>query len=247
MAQRETVFLTADQALRSIRRDLRQYDPQVMLLCQILRLISGGKTVVRRDPNRDGAWISTPARQNMRWLGGPELVETVCESLEDAHTEPEMLASVCGRVFHARAYTALDPETGQVGIRVETGMDDFHCRQCGRCCRSLDYRKEVTAEDVARWRTLGRTDILDWVGIFERAGRETAYRIWMIPGTTKTAETCPFLHHVSEENRWICRIHDVKPAICRQYPFTRKHALMTGCPGFQRSYLKDSKSPSKDA
>ena len=234
MAERETVFLTADQALRSIRRDLRQYDPQIRLLCQMIRLISGGKIFARRDPKRDGAWISTPSGRNMRWLEGPELVEYVGESLEQADIDPELLVSLCRRVFRERAFMDVHPETGQTGIRVETGMEGFRCRQCGRCCRSLDYRREVTAEDVAGWRALGRTDILEWVGIFKREGRDTAYRIWMIPGTTKTAETCPFLHHVSPENRWICRIHDVKPAICRQYPFTRKHALMTGCPGFEK-------------
>ena len=234
MAERKTVFLTPDQALRSILRDLRQYDPQIMLLCQMIRLISGGKILARRDPDRFGAWISTPSGRNMRWLEGPELVEYVGESLEQADTDPELLVSLCSRVFRERAFMDVHPETGQIGIRVETGMEGFRCRQCGQCCRSLDYRREVTAEDVAGWRALGRTDILEWVGIFERAGQKTAHRIWMIPGTTKLAETCPFLHHVSSENRWICRIHDVKPSICRQYPFTRKHALMTGCPGFEK-------------
>lgn len=234
MSKRETVFLTPDQALDSIQRDLRQYDPQIMLLCQIIRLISGGKTVVKRAPNGDGAWVSVPGRRNMLWLEGPELVEHVCEGLKAAEMSLESLASVCSRVFRERAFVDEHPETGQPGIRVETGMEGFHCRQCGRCCRSLDYRKEVTAEDVSRWRAMGRNDILDWVGIFKREGRETAYRIWIIPGTAKSAEVCPFLHHISSENRWICRIHDVKPAICRQYPATRKHALMTGCPGFEK-------------
>ena len=132
MAERETVFLTPDQALRSIRRDLRQYDAQIMLLCQIIRLISGGEIVVKRDPNRNGAWISTPARRNMRWLDGLELVEYVCESLEPAYNNPELLVSICGRVFRERAFMDEHPETGQTGIRVETGMEGFRCRQCGR-------------------------------------------------------------------------------------------------------------------
>ncbi len=234
MAERKTVFLTPEEALSSICRDLRQYDPQIMLLCQIIRLISGGRIIARRDPNTEGAWISSPDRRNMRRLEGPELVEYACDALEQADEDPELLVSICARVFRERAFIDEHRETGHIGIRVETGMEGFRCRQCGRCCRSLDYRREVTAEDVARWRALGRSDILEWVGVFETSDRGKVYRIWVIPGTTKRAETCPFLYHESSENRWICRIHDVKPAICRQYPFTRKHALMTGCPGFEK-------------
>ena len=38
--------------------------------------------------------------------------------------------------------------------------------------------------------------------------------------------------------RSVCTIQDVKPGICRQYPSSRKHAVMTGCPGFQGSGFK---------
>lgn len=230
---RESIILTVDETKEAICADFRQYTPQIRLLCQAVRLISGAVTTARGEPEQGGAWLGAAGHRNMRWVKGEELVEYVCEALTASSLSPQVLSEICARVFHTRSFSALHPETGQTGVRIETGMEDFQCRQCGRCCRALDYRKEVTAEDVARWRSLGRTDILERVGIFERDGRETAYRIWMIPGTTERAEICPFLHHVSSENRWVCRIHDVKPAICRQYPFTRKHALMTGCPGFQ--------------
>jgi Fe-S-cluster containining protein len=54
----------------------------------------------------------------------------------------------------------------------------------------------------------------------------------MKPGTREFAEACPFLQQKPAENRWICRIHNVKPQICRNYPVSRKHAVMTGCSGF---------------
>jgi Fe-S-cluster containining protein len=119
-----------------------------------------------------------------------------------------------------------------MGVRIETGMEDFSCRQCGGCCTSLDYHHELTEEDVAQWERLGRTDILKWVRRIEGEGRHKAYRIWTVPGTTRLADVCPFLKKIPSENRWECLIHDVKPAICRQYPLTRKHGIMTGCPGF---------------
>lgn len=243
MEKKETVFLTGPEALEAIRIDFRQYTPQVMLFCQVIRLISGGQITAKRDREKNGAWISVPGRPNMRWMEGTEMVDYVCEALGAADLNDPLLASICARVFHTRAYPAMHSETGRKGIRIETGMEDFACRQCAQCCRSLDYRKEVTAEDVARWRASGRTDILEWVGVFEREGYETAYRIWTIPGTTELAEICPFLQEISSENRWVCRIHDAKPAICRQYPSSRKHALMTGCPGFERQEQTGKKRP----
>ena len=234
MTEKEAVFLTLDEAVEALCSDFRQYDPQILLFCQTLRLISRGETVVKRDRKRAGAWISVPGRPNMHWMDPQELVEYVCEALSSADLNPELLSSICGSVFHTRAFPAPQADTGRMGIRIETGMEDFHCRQCGQCCQSLDYRKEVTAQDISQWRELGRLDILEWVGVFESEGREPAYRIWMIPGTSQRAEKCPFLYKESSENRWYCRIQDVKPAICRQYPASRKHALMTGCPGFEK-------------
>ncbi len=235
MVEKEHIFLTIDQALQAICNDFRQYNPQIMLFCGIIRLISNGDTVVTRDRKKNGAWISTGGHQNMRWMDGPELVDYLCETVTTADLNSERLSAVCARVFQTHAFPDIHPETGQAGIRVETGMEEFHCLQCGRCCRSLDYSKELTAQDVAKWQALGRTDILKWVGVFKGHGHKTAYRIWMIPGTTQPARECPFFQKMPSENRWTCRIHDVKPAICRQYPASRKHAVMTGCPGFERT------------
>jgi Fe-S-cluster containining protein len=230
---KESIFLTCERAVEAVCFDFRQYDPQIRVFCRVLRLISGGNIVAKRDREKNGAWISAPGLLNMRWMDGPEMVEYLCEALTTADLNPELLSSICARVFHERAYPEVDPETGGEGIRIETGMEDFVCRQCGQCCRSLDYHREVTAEDVVHWRESGRTDILEWVGVYEQEGKETAYRIWTIPGTAQPAENCPFLEAISPENRWVCRIHDAKPGICRQYPSSRKHAVMTGCPGFE--------------
>jgi Fe-S-cluster containining protein len=129
--------------------------------------------------------------------------------------------------------SAIDPQTGCRGICIETGMESFYCRQCGRCCRTLDYHSGITAEDVASWQESGRADILEWVGVTRSNCLVPVYRIWVTPGTNQLAEVCPFLKRQSSENRWLCRIHDVKPKICREYPVSRKHALKTGCRGFE--------------
>jgi Fe-S-cluster containining protein len=230
--RRDSVYLSIDEALEAVCIDFWRYDPQIVLLCQIIRLVSGGSVVLKREERKSGAWISMQGRPNMRWMGGPELVEYACAAVKEADRDPRLVSSICARVFHTRALEEKDRETGQMGIRIETGMEDFSCRQCGRCCTSLDYHNELTEEDVVRWERLGRTDILQWVRGIEGRGRRKAYRIWTVPGTTRPADMCPFLKKIPSENRWECLIHDVKPAICRQYPLTRKHGIMTGCPGF---------------
>lgn len=235
MTEKDSLFLTIDQAVNAVCLDFHQYGPQMLLFCEIMPLISGGRTVVKEDIRKNGAWISVSGQKHMRWMQWAQLVDHLCASLKNADISPELLASVCARVFQARAYPEIDPGSGRQGIRIETGMERYHCRQCGRCCRVLDYRNELTEADVQTWREQGRTDILKWVGVFRGENGKTVYRIWMIPGTRKMADTCPFLKKIPSQNRWVCKIHQVKPAICRQYPVTRKHALMTGCPGFDNS------------
>jgi Fe-S-cluster containining protein len=232
MDKKDTVFLNFDQALEVICNDFRQYDPQVRLFCEVIGILSGGETVAEKKIGKNGAWVGVAGCRNMRWMEASELLAFVLDTLLAANLSPELLTTVCAKAFQTHAFLSTHPETGQIGVRIETGMEDFRCRQCGKCCRSLDYRKEVTAEDIAYWQKLGRTDIIDHVGVFQPDKKEKTYRMWVVPGTLQVVETCPFLKKQPSEDRWYCGIHDVKPAICRQYPATRKHAIMTGCPGF---------------
>jgi Fe-S-cluster containining protein len=231
-----TIFLSLDEAVEAIQIDFRQYAPQWMLFSAVLKLISQEKAYIAAEPANNGAWLREARRPAMRWLDGPALIDYMCQAIAATHWTPERLASVCSRVFQNRAVVDSDTRSGAMGIRIRTGMEAFACSQCGRCCRNLDYHSELTAEDFDRWNALGRQDILNWVGVFNAdGGKKRSYRIWMTPGTRKLARTCPFLKKVPAENRWICAIHDVKPAICRHYPVSRKHATMTGCPGFTSS------------
>jgi Fe-S-cluster containining protein len=241
--EHHAIFLSLDEAVEAIQIDFRQYAPQRMLFSSLLKLITGQKAYIAAEPANNGAWLKEEGRSAMRWLDGPALIHHMCQTVACANWTPELLASVCSRVFQNRAVVDTDTRSGDTGIRIQTGMEAFECRQCGRCCRNLDYHNELTAEDVDRWNTLGRKDILKWVGIFKTGEWEkTTYRIWITPGTRELTEICPFLKKVPTENRWICGIHEVKPSICRNYPVSRKHATMTGCPGFQLQKPEDSRS-----
>lgn len=227
-----SIFLTTEEAINAITIDFRQYDPQIMLFCSIISLISENHIRFQREPGKSGVWINQRGRANMRWLEGADLIEYMCAAIGKTRWTTELLAAVCSRVFQSRAHPVVNPEIGPEGLQIETQMASFVCRQCGRCCRSLDYHHEVTAEDVARWKALGRHDILRWVDTAARVDGTVGYRIWVVPGTQQLAETCPFLEKDPTANRWGCGIHTVKPQICRNYPVSRKHAVMTGCRGF---------------
>jgi Fe-S-cluster containining protein len=226
------IFLAPQQALRAICLDFRTYAPQVMLFCEIMRLITEDEGITHREAGSSGAWVRT-ANGRMQWCQGRRLAECLCQTLRGADLAPHRLASICSRVFQTRVQSAHDPVDGRAGIAIVTDLKGWRCRQCGRCCRVLDYHDQVDEQDVQRWEALGRDDILRWVGRTRQGNGRFSYQIWVVPGTRRYAEACPFLTRGPGRETWVCRIHDVKPAICRQYPLTRKHALMTGCRGFE--------------
>jgi Fe-S-cluster containining protein len=230
--EQDHLFLTMSQAVTAICLDFRGYGPQAMLFCEILRTLPNLNVSYNRESGKEGLWISDPGHGNLRWMDGDNLVAYMCDLITGADLDPDDLALICRRVFQAPCRPTRHPETGERGLLVHTDMASFECRQCGRCCRKLDYRDGITQEDVEQLKQLGRTDVLEWMRPVRNAQGQIVYRIWVIPGTNQFAHPCPFLKRGSCQEHWICSIHEVKPHICRNYPVSRKHALMTGCPGF---------------
>ena len=231
------VFLTREEAVTAIHTDLQQYEPQCGLLCDLYPVVMGAGAVAVADPDSRRVWIKQAARGPMRPVSCDELADTLFKRMADRTPCLDRLADLCSRVFDEPAVAGFDRETCSKGVWLATGMESYACRQCGQCCRALDYHRECSAEDYRRWQSLGRKDILQWVRRLPGPHGNAAYRIWVEPGTREPAAECPFLHNEPGTDRYVCGIHDVKPEICRQYPFTRKHALMTGCPGFGQKSL----------
>lgn len=236
MSAKDRIFLTPEAALQAIRNDFKQYPPQIRLFLDLSPLVLGPETPVIEDPHHNGIWIAVPGRRKrrMRKISYQDLGDYLCRTLDMVRPDLDRMADLCARVFNAPAYSGRAAEGGCEGIWLETGMDNFECRQCGRCCRQLDYRFELTKSDYQLWQRLGRTDILEWVGAFRRNGRIAAYAIWVTPGTRNYAPVCPWLKNIAGTDRWECSIHDVKPEVCREYPASRKHAQMTGCEAFKK-------------
>jgi Fe-S-cluster containining protein len=109
----------------------------------------------------------------------------------------------------------------------------FKCIQCGHCCMNLydAFSTCATEGDIAMWQNEGRDDILEWVAPIQ-LGNQFVYDIWISPVTGEDVQRCPWLSKLRNHDKYICRIHDLKPEHCRNYPRSRKHAKETGCKGF---------------
>jgi Fe-S-cluster containining protein len=111
----------------------------------------------------------------------------------------------------------------------------FRCKRCGHCCLDLEAaHTTVSAADNRLWELEGREDILAWTDpVCDDNGRILAYEIWINPKTGEDVVRCPWLRKLPKEEKYICRIHDVKPRFCREFPESKEHAEATGCKGFE--------------
>jgi Fe-S-cluster containining protein len=87
-------------------------------------------------------------------------------------------------------------------------------------------------KDIEQWEKKGRSDILEWVAYLPLGENSFVYDIWIDPKTGDDVHKCPWLRKLPKKNMYVCRIHDVKPRHCREYPKSQKHAEETGCKGF---------------
>ncbi len=110
----------------------------------------------------------------------------------------------------------------------------FKCKQCGNCCLNLNdaFQTSVSDDDVAIWEMEGRYDILEWVNSIPLGEGYYIHDIWIHPKHGDVWR-CPWLRKLPNKDKYICRIQDVKPEHCRNYPKSRKHAEETGCRGFE--------------
>ena len=113
-------------------------------------------------------------------------------------------------------------------------MMQFMCKRCGNCCLSLTdaYQCSVDQSDIDMWRDNSRDDILEWVDTIDCGHGGSVYDIWIDPKTGEDVVRCPWLRKLPGKNTYACRIHEVKPRVCREYPKTEEHAKGTGCKGF---------------
>lgn len=205
-------------------------------MIDICPFILGPDFTVSQDLRGNGLWIVESAARHPRKMKKTDprkLSDLLLHQLEARPPPIALLADLCSKIFEAPAWPGRDDSGRREGIWMDTQMADFQCRQCGRCCRELDFRHQLLETDYQRWIQSGLNDILEWVAVHRRGEKIISFSIWVVPGTLTFAAQCPWLRKTGIDGLWRCDIHDVKPEICRQYPGTRKHARMTGCSVFQ--------------
>ena len=203
-------YLTIPETLDALALDLQQYDPQPALLKEIFARLSAGHPV--RPPPL------SQAEQATFYL---------IHLLETLPLSPRELADIAGRMLETRALADRDSP----GIWVRDQMDRFECLQCGVCCTHLFYETGCTPEDYQAWQAAGLSRILERVRVVEGQTGSPEYHIWMNPKTGAMEPECPWLVPNQNGRPMECSIQAHKPMVCRQYPFTRKHARLTGCRG----------------
>lgn len=79
------------------------------------------------------------------------------------------------------------------------------------------------------------TALIFWNGLMSYLWMKTIkYMTSRISPTTRDdVSRCPWLRKLPGKNKYLCRIQDMKPEHCREYPLSREHAEETNCPGFE--------------
>jgi Fe-S-cluster containining protein len=226
------IFLTRREAVRAIHIDFEQYDPQIEIWRKICPMVLGSDVRLVEDFTARRMWLAVGRNRRMKPVKAKDLGAILIRALEKSDAPLNDLALICMQVFQTNVHAGHSEDGRKKGLYVETGMEDFVCKKCGRCCRTLDYHDQFTEQDYHHMERLGREDLLAWVRVISKKSPSSLYRIWVPPGRFSASPTCPWLQPVEGKAQWECSIHDVKPDICRQYPGSRKHAMMTGCPGF---------------
>lgn len=226
MDQKETVFLSIREAIAALQSDFWQYAPQTPLFMDLCPLVLGPDIRIINDSRANVLWIAMPGRRHvnrLRRISPRDLGRLLIDTLKKSPPAAGVIADICRRTFSVLTVPSGNENGEKTGVWVYMDMEGFQCSQCGQCCRTLDYRNEILPGDFSHWKALGREDILARMADITRSGRSAS-------------EICPWLAPSDPKNKagsWLCRIHDCKPDICKQYPGTRKHARMTGCIGFE--------------
>lgn len=67
-----------------------------------------------------------------------------------------------------------------------------------------------------------RSEVLDYVD-------HKRYELWVSPFTGEKLQRCPWLRKLPGQEKYNCRIHDVRPEVCRDYPIDIDQMIDLDC------------------
>lgn len=98
------------------------------------------------------------------------------------------------------------------------------CNQCGKCCLKYngdDWLGTAAEADMLFW-LMRRPEVLDYVD-----GK--LHSLWTSPVTGKKMRRCPWLRKLPGRQKYTCRIHNVRPEVCRDYPIDIAQMINLDC------------------
>ena len=242
MAENDVQFLTAEEAIHEVYADLVEA-PKGWIDFALFARVYGFLTKGEARPGnceekgseftKSGIWHQGPGMERSVFIDKWDFKSHVVPLIPKLKESVDDIAKIYEWVMWVKAIPVKGRD-GRPGIHVETEMEKFQCVQCGQCCLDLldAFCTSVDIEDIRRWKREDRWDILEWVDIFDFDGEEAFGDLWFSPNTGEEVNRCPWLRKLPLKDTYKCRIHETKPAHCRNYPKSKKHALTTGCKGF---------------
>jgi Fe-S-cluster containining protein len=98
------------------------------------------------------------------------------------------------------------------------------CTQCGKCCLKYeggDWLGSASETDMLGWVIHG-PEVLDYVG-------GLLQDLWISPVTGEKLQRCPWLRKLPRQEKYTCRIHAVRPEVCRDYPIDIDQMIDLDC------------------
>lgn len=118
--------------------------------------------------------------------------------------------------------------------KIEPKLKNFRCKQCGRCCLKYGHKLQATEKDLRLWRRKNKKDIIARAKIITVGDNKiVAIDLWFNPKTGEQVSRCPWLQKLRNQEKYICRIYEVRPEACREYPINKTQALKDGCSGYK--------------
>jgi len=242
MADKDIQFLTAEEAIQRVFVDLVEAPDgwiDFALFARVYGFLTGGKARPDTYQEKDseftewGILYQGPGMERDIFIHKWDFKSHAVALIPELKERLDDIARTYEWVMWVKATPGKGPN-GKPGLRVESEMEKFQCLQCGHCCLDLydAFCTTVNIEDINRWKDEDRWDILRWINIFEFDGEEGFGDLWISPNTGEEVNRCPWLRKLPLKDTYKCRIHEIKPSHCRNYPKSKKHALTTGCKDF---------------
>ncbi|MEM2409331.1 MAG: YkgJ family cysteine cluster protein [Thermofilaceae archaeon] len=88
---------------------------------------------------------------------------------------------------------------------------EFRCLRCGRCCRSL--APIVVLSDVEEWMKRGAWHVIEAIEVVKASGFPRSLGVELCFTLRRRGNACYFYR------KGVCTIYDLRPAVCRLFPF----------------------------